>query len=1653
MTSTGIPSPEATGGAGPSFEVRTFAVGLARLLRGDRILGLDAAPTRVRLQQRVAGAVLDDVVLECPDRRGGTQSIEYQVKRRIRPTEGDSEFVEVVRRCLGEFERTPGLFEERRRRFGIAATPSAALRDLARVTVVARSHDTPTGFRDVVRGTARQEVNDRLTALRAIVTTVRGGSPSDTEIDVDAWRVARALYVWPIDAEPEGADVLATFDRLADLLPGGGDPDGVFGVLTEMAQEWNPQAGATDLAMLRRELEIRGVALDAAPARRAAFDRLVLVSMPLLDPAAARLGHRLHLPRTGLREQVAAAVEEQEVLVLGGRAGVGKSIIARLVAHDLLDAGAAVAAISLTGRTGGLGHLEADLGLSISDAFAGAPIGGQRVLVIDGAEQALTDGGTLLGNLLAAIPLQLGSAPPWKIILTGREEAARTLSRLVSDRTGKRPRIVVIPGLTDPEVAEVVERFPRLAALSRNGRSKALLLRRPYLVDLLVRAVERLDLPGPMAGEEGLIEIVTERLVRRDDGGLPGRGAPDARADVYLALAEAVVANQVPARLDGLDPEARAGLASDDVIARTGASWRFAHDVLADYAVATLLLEPDGDARLAAAPAPRRLLRAVRLRMQRQLADSLADASLPRVWARAVAAAETLAAADGPRWRDVPWEALLNLGGVRQALDILASRLFGSDGAELIRIIDVTERLARVPISDDTTGPLRLDVALSAPVVDLLATRADGVPLATTTRAARLVHEHLEAAAAMDLSPVDGLDAADLLPDALMGWAGADEWGDRLEYVIGSLALCSERLAERHDEYLARHARTRPNEVAEPVESPLASGHLAGTRPDLLLRLAGLYYLGIGLRVGRGEDEVGQRPDARSSFAEDREGVHDHDPTQSRHLPAFPLGNDQSNLALGPFAALLDASPSHGLRLVGAVVDAATTARTRLELGDDEDDYDVELTCAAWPTPRRYTGTGTVWLWHRRTSVGPGPALSALMALRAWGVRRIRRGDAPADVRDDILFAGSSLAFVSVAVSVLVDVFDTLTDELDMFLEHPLFWRLEHLRSTREHGTALKIPDALRLSWSLDNVAMALVLYSDGGRREELRRIGQRLIANHAELRTSNSELLARGWANALDVDRYITETRDDGVAILVDQPRELAAALDEAGGARAARSLHVVGLMMKAIAIRDGTTSPAEAAVVWRAVVTILEDENAADAFHVYQPGDLVAAAAAGIVRAAVEGQQLDDDELASAIQALLDGANHYGTLAPPDLGAALATGTDHRYVEDMAWDMGADRSIATALPTLLLNPSLCARAQVNIDDVCEGIRAIATTPFDEARNRLVKGLQATWAAPCDSQSSAHVATLIAARRMIATAGLGPRTLHGYSRATLPEPFEDLIARSDGFILDLPSAAYAVTLLGAGAPVACEHAAAARSLLDVLIGHDRRVWPAHYARHHYHRSSKWRTAIDEVTAERILDGDDATLNTLLDAFAPVAEELHELLSMLPEHASTAPRIARLHQTWARLLDRLLPRSRDLSRGTARHDKQPSHRNVDELDRALLLVPPAEADHWPLHETIQLAIRWLRAFQSSPHVADRALVFIGRMGWGRSDIGIELFLDVLGDNIASIRRESRYVVAWLQLVLADPPAGPAASKARTLLDRLAAAGDDHALSVQQQLEA
>jgi hypothetical protein len=1025
----------------------------------------------------------------------------------------------------------------------------------------------------------------------------------------------------------------------------------------------------------------------------------------------------------------------------------------------------------------------------------------------------------------------------------------------------------------------------------------------------------------------------------------------------------------------------------------------------------------------------------------------------------------------------VPWEALLHAGAARGALEALGPQLLADGGAGLVRLIDVTERRARHPVSGDSAGPPPLDVTLTAPVVDSIAAHGDRVPGQARLRTARLVHEHLAAARGACLPPDAGLEHVGGLPDLLVTWAGGDDRGDLLGEVIGSLALLGGYLADRHDEFLAGHARRHPGEVAEAVESPLASAHLAVTRPDLLLRLAGLFYLGVALAPGGRTDETGRRPRSRMSFGtpfsfadddldDDAEGVRDHDPAQSRHLSMWPLGNNQSNPALGPFAALLDAAPGHGLPLIGAVVDAATASRTRLELGFGFEpsfmEPDLELTLTTPAGARRFTGPATVWLWYRRTGVGPGPALSALMALRAWAVRRARSGEAPAVVRDDLLSAGSSRAFPAVAVSVLVDVIGAVSDELDMLLEHPLVWQMENIRVAHEHGgTALEVPDANRLDRTLSNVAMQLVLRGDEARRERLRRVGETLLANHAELGSADSQLLARRWASELDLSRYVAESQDDGFVVSVAYDDEVTQGL-AAGGERAAESLRIAGLTARAIAIRDGKAEPTEVARLWREAGEAVSDGGAGED-GLYAPQDVLAAAAAAVVIAAAESGQVEDADLAGAVSLLIEGGVFFGSFAPPQLGSR-GTGTDRAadpgrgnsgspVVHDMAWDLGADRSIATALPVLLSDPLLCARASVGIDAVAAAAEALAASPFHETRARLTNGLRRMWLLPCATHAAQHQAAVAVARRLIATAGYGPRRsgTHGYPRATLPEPLEDLLGVSDDMVLDIATASYAVDLLTDGQPVKCPHGHAASQILGILIGYDERAWPRRYARHRYHRTDWWRQAIDGALAARILDGDIDALPARLNAFAHVGEDLRGLLHQLPAAATTDARTARLFAIWPQILDRLLPDARDLSPRDAR-DKRPYHRDIDDLDEALLLVPAPDRPRWPLRELVGLGLRWFTGFGGNARQADRAILFSARLfGFGH-EVSIRPVLSVLGDDLGEIRRESRLAVPFMQAVLTNSPSGQAADEARHLLDRLAADGDDRALSVQQQLE-
>lgn len=1650
-----VVSPESTGGAGGSFETRVAAIGLARMLRGDHIPGLAAPPVLVRLQQKFADAVLDDIVFDTEKSSGTLQSIEYEVKRSLSVTPKDPEFVGIVGRCFAEVITEDGSIASGHRRFGIASRETPNLVDLKWVTEAARAHHSAEPFAQLVSATAGGKYRDRLGALTAAVRSELPEGASGAMVADLTWQVARALFVWPVDGEPDSSDVRAAIDQISDLTIEPTEAGDVFRSLVTAAQAWAPKAATIDGAMLRARLDDDGHSLDAAPRLQAAFRRLEAASAQLVDQRRAVLGRQLHLERTVLRRAVRRAIDDSIAVLLAGRAGVGKSVMSRLVAQDLIDDGAVAVFIDLVGQRGGLAQLELELGVSLRNALAGGPIGGLRVVVIDGIEQALTDGSELLTAILRAIPSETSSAPGWRILLAARDEATVTLDRVVTDEMGGSPSVFRVGELTDDEVAQILDEFPRLEAVGRNPRARALLLRRPYLVELLVRAGVGAVLPTGILGEEDVLAIVSQRLIRLDDGGLPGEGAPFARADIYQQLGSDTVANQLPASLARMDSPARSGLRSDDIIEEHNSRWRFAHDILEDYAAAQRLLESDGSDLLARAPEPRRLLRAAQLRVQRELADALDSGELPAAWASAIADTEALARSDGPRWADTPWQALLHLGAAREATNNLTADLLRNDGHGLRRLIDVTQLRARTAAAGSAAGgPPPLDTTLSGPVVDLLVSLSDQVPPTAIDAALSLVHDHLEATRD---GAVDRLAHCGAIPDAVLAWAGDNAHGDLLDHAIGALAHCAAVLEERHEHYLVATATRRPHTIAAAIENPPAAAALAAARPELLVRLASLYYLGHDLTAGPGHPLTTDHssPLASAFMRGDREGVREH---SVQHGNCSVLATP----GCGPFAALLEADLTLGVKLIGAVVDAATTAREHIEAGwthriGPEGAYDLDLTVPGSP-PKQFRGNESVWLWHRRTATGPNPALSALMALRARAVQQIKDGHPPHEVRDTVLSAGTSLGFVSVAVSALVDQIDRLTDELDPFLAHPLVWLLELHRVTAERGLALDIPEAHNLSWTMRETAISLMVRGDQLRKDQLRAVGDDVITHTDELHPSD-RILATRFASELDSERLVFRPHDDrSVAVDVDYPEGLIDELNSNGGTAATRAQSLAGAVFSALQIRDhhDDADPSQANALWQEIRSLLEAEaEAGDGFELYTPQDAMGLGASALVVAAHDGHAADPGDLHEAVAFTLEGADFFA-VSLPTAAQALAAGESSGYDgSDMMWEEGVDRSIATALPLLLLNSRLRDLAGISLDDIRAGLTNIATSPLDEVRARLRDGLLAGWDEPCDTSEQVHQALLDVARTMVATSGkvqivhdLG----YGFADALLAEPLETTIAALDGNDLNTARAAFGLTIAAAGSSRACMPGRTAQQLTEVLIAYDHRIWPVFYARRTGLSPRRWRHALDAHVADQVMAGDDAALTAHLDSLECVAEELVGFLEALVHRAVDHRTAGRLHLVWRQLLDRLLPADRNLDPRPGGTQKGPRSYAVDSLDNALLLMPEPETFAcWPAYETQALGKRWLAAYGDRPEVADRAIRYLLRMGELHTNEATTTVLRILGSDLRSIR-STRLVYAWLREVITEAPARPSTAGARVLLDRLVAAGDQTALCVQTELE-
>ena len=1325
--------PYSTGGGGFALEHRYGALILSHLLTGDPRpeLGDDVTITGVSFQASAVSAV-DDVVIEGRGADGEVRRASVAVRRRPRLIPSDQRSVDLAASFLSVLTKRSDDVESGRWRLALASAPINPVREFGELAAIAHATSKADAFRQVVRQPRRttQKVRNRLELLDQVLGKatqhVNVGDIPRSEL---AWRLLRSLTVSELRLEPpDESDRTVAVARLRRETKErtAAEADRLFGALERLASRYAPQGVQVDRAMLRKDL------VGSAELRRSGSYR---EAWGVVDRLAGRLRGRtrrdlvgsslppLELDRAEATESLVGALrgagamssDSSSALVISGEPDVGKSALTLRSAEIIRDSGGAVVCISLRDLPATTVEAEHVLGAPIGGVLAGTEVCSVRLLVVDGAEAVLEGRHGLFADVVAAaLSVGLGVAA---VTRSDGEHAVLDAMRIALGNTvgsEQEPVRHKVEQLTVAEVGQVAEAFPALSRVAQDQRS-AWLLRRPGLADVLLRANPAITFPQCLLSEADVLAAVWSSLVRCGERSTAEEGVtPDERENALIGLIRRKLAPDAPP--DTATARALRSLRSDGLLIPAGPTAAWAHgddftsDLIRDLALARLLII-EGGAPLRSAGAPRWAIRAARLACQAAL--SQAEDASEQTRRELQDQFDELAAEHGDRWAELPLEATLLLG------DVLA-RAWPALREESHQELATLLRIARQRYVRDGIG----EPAVLAPLVELI---CKSWPSLCESRDYTISGE-IEA---IILEWLRGLIWHQAGSEPLrarvrdMLLEGSDSRPD--DFDVEALALLGPDLDSRAERQLRSLAVAAPGRLAPSVEPFLAATSLARRNPKLLAELTEAYYIKLPVNDGPMSGQFHRLDD----------GVRDH------HRPGSSLGSPMAAWHYGPFWHLLAVKPRLGLRTINRILDHAARARTdqlrrnaESSLGLHKDVLEYELNLPGIGR-RCCVGDEHVWRWYRGSAVGPRPCISALLAVERLADVWIAKGHSLDGLVGQLLAGCHSLAMPGLVVGVLIRHPEFVTDELDIWLSQPDAWSLEIHRLANEGRLHIQGPDDdevaghdLRRSSFMQVAARQVaeaILKDSEERVSALRECGHELMRRARSAisgldpddTTRDHEIeeliTVANWATAFERDNLRYREMPDGqVAIGIEAPQSLHAARRhmDAKAVRVASYWHLLNTYTCAEDRRSASPTIREDLSLAK---NLLEDppHDVGD----YREGPAAVAASAVLAHAG-GSMALNTDELRWSAELLISCA------VRPRRSVYDSDGS--------LYFMGADRSAAAALPTLLVLSARSESGSPPLKWVERALRASTTSPFQEVRRITATALSVVWTNCC---------------------------------------------------------------------------------------------------------------------------------------------------------------------------------------------------------------------------------------------------------------------------------------------------------------------------------
>ena len=583
-------SPKSTGGAGDAFEGKVAAWWALHLLVGQSPLDPElGSPRQIRLQARVDGWLLDDLVVDFPT-QGGVVHAAVSVKsaRGIKGCRAPADF---VRDCW-EMHLNPG------------KTDFNAARDrlfLAMPALPVTTQETINTAIDLAASQAPDILESRLdergwcnNSVRMFIRSFACPEEVPGTHPVHGRRIGallRALRVRSYDFARLNSEYEArALRQCQDLVANGGEAEArvLWDTINRTVKELRPGSGVLTLETLLDRL--RGVVtLKNHPDYAADWALLARLTVRWREDTRDTIGGDIHLPRPKLRQQLANALNAHRVVAVLGESGGGKSVLVKEMTSPGALSGPAFClhadeVARSDGRvvTGGTGRPLDELLPTQPNAWA--------LLVLDGLDRVSRTED--LRSIARAIrTLRLGNPlSPWRLLVTCQKTAWDRLRDGLRDQGAELDPYVsmTVGGLEEEEVLAVARGIRSLAPILLREELRPLTAM-PKVLDLLARAATEASLPDVerWVGESNLIRWFWERYLR-------GSGRDPRHTNLLQRLGRLQADSRCFATPTVELPGAEAGLIPElerlGVIVERDEGVHFAHDIYADYARQRYLL-------------------------------------------------------------------------------------------------------------------------------------------------------------------------------------------------------------------------------------------------------------------------------------------------------------------------------------------------------------------------------------------------------------------------------------------------------------------------------------------------------------------------------------------------------------------------------------------------------------------------------------------------------------------------------------------------------------------------------------------------------------------------------------------------------------------------------------------------------------------------------------------------------------------------------------------------------------------------------------------------------------------------------------------------------------------------------------------------------